>query len=234
MGRGVIISTLWVRTGDLQRQPLQRWGPPEGQTGISAMWGALLIQSPGLPALEQMWVGREGVHRLSAGGPQRGRLARAVCENKHSEAAGGLRWTPRVGAGGWKGQSHRGCPLWGSSLRTADLYPPRGTRHGWGTSLHTFPVLALFPWELSLPVLFHCLPHQTRPGQGLPLGSPGPQGSYHLSACSSGLFLPRVHLSLADSKVSVLFAPVSQQPHKAGKQQALTMCLWEAPLLEKR
>lgn len=108
--------------------------------------------------------------------------------------------------------SHVGTP------EDCRLVPTQGCKAWLGSIFTHFPLPGPLPLEavsaypLSLP------PTPTRLGQGLPLGSPGPQGSYHLSTSPSGLSLPRVPLSLADSKA---FASLQRYPsirHKTGKQ----------------
>lgn len=171
------------------------------------MLGALLMQSLGLSALDQMWVGREGLHRGVCGqGNPRGRgWPELSAGTRTQEAAGGLSWAARGGDGEMEvvepqRLSHVGAPK--------DCRPvPPGTQTWLGSIFIYFPS----------PGSCLCLPSFTAPTsgrleQGLPLGSPGPQGSYHLSTSPSGLSLPRVYLSLVDGKAFVIFATVSQHP----------------------
>ena len=137
-----------------------------------------------------------------------------------------------MGAEGRKGQSHRGCPVLGP-LRTADLCPPRGTRHGWGASSHTSLFRALFARKPSLPALFHHAPHQAGWVTAFHWALLAPRVPT-TSAPTPLASLPRTRVSLADSKAFIIFAAVSQPLARASKQQALAVCLWEAPLLELR
>lgn len=166
-------------------------------------------QFPGLSVPDKTWVGREGLH---GGGPQRRRLARALCWDKNSRGSR----RSGVSCQGWELRGGRGRATVAHVRTPKDCRPvPTQGNRAWLRSILTYTLSSFWPSSgnylpaLSLPALPPTNP--ARLGQGPLLGSRYPQASCHLSISASGLSPPGVCLSLTDSMAFVvLFAVVSQ------------------------
>jgi len=194
------------------REHLQRGGPSEGQAGILCHvrgCGWLLPRhSHGFSTLNKIQAGREGLYRGGCGqtaDPEW--VAGAVCWDRTQGASGSLGGAARE-LGGRRGQSHvprqyprglQACPHPGISTWLGSIFAL------------TLPLPgALSPEAVSVCSLPSPIPTRLGPPRGL-------------STSPSGLSLPRMCLSLADSAAFIdLFTPHTQlQPsagHRAGKQ----------------